>query len=219
MTTLDEKALEKAAKALCIALGSACPVPMYSDHHAVAAKIIEAYLSALIPEDVAEVILGLNLFQEITLGDNPSQSAPLCNGSVRDMLAEMRRAATALQALVVERDYWNAEARRLSGGLLAINAAATSVPAEVLRGIAYDVALNCIKPDVAEFQIERRAATIKAEGMVLVPREPTDEMITAAAFAGPERYEPEGTSAAIWRAMIAAAPDRLVKVESGKAKG
>jgi len=54
--------------------------------------------------------------------------------------------------------YWHKKAARLSGGLIAINQADPSVPAEVLRGIAYDVALNCIEPDVAEFQITRRAA-------------------------------------------------------------
>jgi len=64
---------------------------------------IAAYLSALtLPEEVGKVVLGLNLFQQIALGDEPSQSAPLCNGSVRDMLAEMRRAATLLQALAAE---------------------------------------------------------------------------------------------------------------------
>lgn len=63
----------------------------------------------------------------------------------------------ALNALRVDRDYWNADARRLSAGLLAIHRADESVPASVLRGIAYDISLNCITQDVAEFQIEERS--------------------------------------------------------------
>lgn len=57
-----------------------------------------------------------------------------------------------------ERDQWNNDARRLSGGLVAIAEAADGVAASVLRSVAYDVALNCIEPDVARYQIERRAA-------------------------------------------------------------
>ena len=52
----------------------------------------------------------------------------------------------------------HAEEHRLSQGLCAIAEAGENVPASVLRGIAYDIALNCITPDVARFQIERRAA-------------------------------------------------------------
>lgn len=63
-----------------------------------------------------------------------------------------------LNELLAERECWNRDARRLSGGLLAIRNAAENVPASVLRGIAYDIALNCIDPDTAAYQIERRAA-------------------------------------------------------------
>ena len=56
-----------------------------------------------------------------------------------------------------ERDQWNADARRLSGGLMAIRGADETVPASVLRSVAYDIALNCIEPDVATYQITRRA--------------------------------------------------------------
>ena len=56
-----------------------------------------------------------------------------------------------------------AEIDRLAGCLIAICSAKESTPASVLRGIAYDAALNCITPDVAEFQIERRTALQKSE--------------------------------------------------------
>lgn len=46
---------------------------------------------------------------------------------------------------------------RLARGLLAINAAADA-PAEVLRSVAYDVAMNGLDPATAAFQIKRRAA-------------------------------------------------------------
>lgn len=52
----------------------------------------------------------------------------------------------------------HAEELRLSQGLCAIADAGENVPASVLRRIAYDIALNCITPDMARFQIERRAA-------------------------------------------------------------
>lgn len=57
----------------------------------------------------------------------------------------------------------HAEELRLSQGLCAIAEAGENVPASVLRSIAYDIALNCITPDVARFQIERRA-TLKEAG-------------------------------------------------------
>lgn len=63
----------------------------------------------------------------------------------------------ALQYMASERDQWNAQTRRLSGGLLAIYSAPSAAPAAVLRSVAYDIALNCIKPDTAEYQIVRRA--------------------------------------------------------------
>lgn len=50
----------------------------------------------------------------------------------------------------------HAETVRLSGCLIAINGAADTASATVLRGVAYDAALNCISPDVARYQIERR---------------------------------------------------------------
>jgi hypothetical protein len=37
------------------------------------------------------------------------------------------------------------------------------VPAEVLRVIAYDIAMNCMDGDTAAFQIERRSETAKTE--------------------------------------------------------
>lgn len=51
----------------------------------------------------------------------------------------------------------HAETCRLSGGLIAITNAPKTVGSSVLRSIAYDIALNCIKPDVAEYQIKRRS--------------------------------------------------------------
>lgn len=50
----------------------------------------------------------------------------------------------------------HAEEARLSQGLCAISEAPENAPASVLRSIAHDIALNCIPPDVARFQIERR---------------------------------------------------------------
>lgn len=74
----------------------------------------------------------------------------------RSLASRKRRIFTENERLREEVKRWNADAARLSGCLLAIRAAGDHVPAEVLRGIAYDAALNCITPDVAEFQIERR---------------------------------------------------------------
>lgn len=52
----------------------------------------------------------------------------------------------------------NAEARRLSGCLIAIHKAPETATIGALKSVAYDAALNCISSDVAEFQIERRSA-------------------------------------------------------------
>lgn len=52
---LDENGLEAGAEALCIGLGSACPIPLFSDHHKVVAQIITAYLAAIVPGDVREL--------------------------------------------------------------------------------------------------------------------------------------------------------------------
>jgi len=56
----------------------------------------------------------------------------------------------------------HAEQKRLSGCLIAINEADPAVPSSVLMGIAYDSALNCITPDIARYQIERRTALLTA---------------------------------------------------------
>lgn len=50
-----------------------------------------------------------------------------------------------------------AENARLSGGLIAITGAPKTVGSIVLRSVAYDIALNCLDPSTAAFQIERRA--------------------------------------------------------------
>jgi predicted nucleic acid-binding Zn-ribbon protein len=55
---------------------------------------------------------------------------------------------------------FEAEVVRLANCLHAIHKAAPEVPASVLRGIAYDIVLNGIGPDVAEYQIERRAKSL-----------------------------------------------------------
>jgi hypothetical protein len=66
------------------------------------------------------------------------------------------KAALTAAAQVWESDIdWNAESLRLSSCLLKIHAAKTA-SADALRSVAYDAALNCITPDVAEFQCERR---------------------------------------------------------------
>lgn len=71
-----------------------------------------------------------------------------------ERIAELESAATT----------WREDACRLSGGLIAIRNAAPTVPASVLRGSAYDIALNCIDPETAEFQIEARAAKATSDG-------------------------------------------------------
>lgn len=74
-------------------------------------------------------------------------------------LAEFVRLNVALVGKVKE---LNAEAQRLSSGLLMISGAPRTAPAAVLRTVAYDIALNCIEPDVAEYQIVRRAGLVPA---------------------------------------------------------
>lgn len=74
-----------------------------------------------------------------------------------DTTTALRWAADTIERLQDDLKFWNADARRLSGGLIAIREAPDEVPADVLRGIAYDIALNCITPDVAAYQIKRRA--------------------------------------------------------------
>lgn len=64
--------------------------------------------------------------------------------------------AVHLQRIFEETDL-HAEQLRLSQGLCAIAEAPEGAPAAVLRSVAYDIALNCIQPDTARFQIERRA--------------------------------------------------------------
>lgn len=44
-----------------------------------------------------------------------------------------------------------------------------------------------------------------ARAAIAAMREPTEAMLSAADFAGPDRYEPDGTTDAVWRAMIDAA--------------
>jgi hypothetical protein len=73
---------------------------------------------------------------------------------------------------------WNADARRLSGCLLAIHGAKTA-SASALRSVAYDAALNCIMPDVAEFQCDHRTAAAQVGG----PSETEAQAIMAEAAA------------------------------------
>lgn len=54
-------------------------------------------------------------------------------------------------------DYWNSDARRLSGCLIAIHQASENATIGALKSVAYDSALNCISEGVARFQIERRS--------------------------------------------------------------
>lgn len=61
------------------------------------------------------------------------------------------------EAAYGERELSRAENARLSAGLIAIHEAAPDVTASVLRGIAYDIALNCVDVDTARFQIVKRA--------------------------------------------------------------
>jgi hypothetical protein len=69
------------------------------------------------------------------------------------------------------------ESARLARGLLAIHGAADDVPASVLRSVAYDIAMNCIGADMAEFQIERRTrggGMIEPEQWQPIETAPTD---------------------------------------------
>ena len=68
--------------------------------------------------------------------------------------------AASLEYMRRERDQWNGQARQLSGGLLAIRSAPDGVTIEAARSVAYDIALNCITPDVAAFQLVRRSAAL-----------------------------------------------------------
>lgn len=80
---------------------------------------------------------------------NPDDEQGFLVSDLRAALEYMRR----------ERDLWNGQAQQLSGGLLAIHSAPEGVTIEAARSVAYDIALNCIKPDVAAFQLERRSAS------------------------------------------------------------
>ncbi len=80
--------------------------------------------------------------------------------SAPELKAEIERLQARVKELERERDMWNADSVRLSSGLIAINVADPSVPASVLRSVAYDIALNCITRDVAEFQITERARAV-----------------------------------------------------------
>ena len=62
---------------------------------------------------------------------------------------------------ICEMNAQRAEIERLSGCLLAIHRA-NHASASALRSVAYDAALNCITPDVAEFQCGAR--TIEQTG-------------------------------------------------------
>lgn len=59
--------------------------------------------------------------------------------------------------LRAEIEKWNADARRLSAGLIAICEAPKTVGSSVLRSVAYDVALNCMDGETAKYQILRRS--------------------------------------------------------------
>ena len=52
-------------------------------------------------------------------------------------------------------------------------------------------------------------AALRAQGYAIVPREPTEAMLSAAKFAGPDRREPDGTTESVWAAMLAAAEEGL----------
>jgi hypothetical protein len=83
-------------------------------------------------------------------------------------MAAVDRKALEFSALVRERDYWHADAERLSAGLIAIsNAPADALPS-ALRSVAYDVALNCMDAETATFQIRRRSEDFHEARMKLI---------------------------------------------------
>lgn len=59
-----------------------------------------------------------------------------------------------------ELEQMRAERDRLSGGLVALAGAPKTVGSSVLRSVAYDIAMNCIDAETAEFQIKRRAGIV-----------------------------------------------------------
>lgn len=71
-------------------------------------------------------------------------------GELSAQVKEVRSAAYGKQELA------RAETARLSAGLIVIHEAAAHVAASVLRGIAYDIALNRMDPETARFQITVR---------------------------------------------------------------
>jgi hypothetical protein len=60
--------------------------------------------------------------------------------------------------------------------------------------------------DMCRFNVRRLLSCLEEEGMVVVPREPTEEMLTAGAY---DEYSghTEMAAAITWRAMLAAAPN------------
>lgn len=103
-----------------------------------------------------------DLYDQVKRGDGAVEitKTPIVNleGDRWDMPLETLREALRLAiienaALVVGRN----EERRLSACLIAIHKAPDTATIGALKSVAYDAALNCITPDVAEYQIEKRS--------------------------------------------------------------
>lgn len=76
---------------------------------------------------------------------------------VTELLEANNREVERRRQAEAERDEWNRDARRLSGGLCAIHGAPANATVGALKSVAYDIALNCIEPETARFQIEKRS--------------------------------------------------------------
>jgi len=87
-------------------------------------------------------------------------------GELGAQIKELRVSAHRFAQMEASMRYWIKQHARLSDGLIAIHEASPDVPADVLRGIAYDIVLNCIDPETARFQITRRAGIVCGGGDV-----------------------------------------------------
>jgi hypothetical protein len=70
---------------------------------------------------------------------------------------DLETLATAVKKRISDLEWFADDAKRLSGCLIAIHDAPDDATVNALKSVAYDAALNCITPDVAEYQIEKRS--------------------------------------------------------------
>lgn len=73
------------------------------------------------------------------------------SGRDADALARLLRATAERMTQISD------DCRNLSGGLLAIHGASDEATVAALKSVAYDIAMNCLSPETAAYQIERRS--------------------------------------------------------------